>query len=149
LQSAQVRASYVRRCLAFSPRAARHQGLAMDWRQLDERIAGLSAEIEAVASADAGCDRLMSIPGLGPIIASATVAAIGAGGRAPPYQPHRPRALVPRPQSGKRHSDRRVSTWRNAPPRHLARRQSSRLPSGCRQLCTGGRCPPSRSRTLQ
>jgi len=36
----------------------------------------------------------MSIPGLGPIIASATVAAIGAGARAP-YQPHRPRALVP------------------------------------------------------
>jgi transposase len=53
--------------------------LAMDWRRLDERIDGLSAEIEAVASADAGCERLMSVPGIGPIIASATVAAIGTG----------------------------------------------------------------------
>jgi transposase len=53
--------------------------LAMDWRRLDDRIDGLSAEIEAVASADAGCERLMSVPGIGPIIASATVAAIGTG----------------------------------------------------------------------
>ena len=52
---------------------------AMDWRRLDERIEGLSAEIEAVAAADTGCERLMSFPGLGPIIASATVAAIGTG----------------------------------------------------------------------
>jgi hypothetical protein len=51
----------------------------MDWRRLDERIEGLSAEIEAVAAADTGCERLMSVPGLGPIIASATVAAIGTG----------------------------------------------------------------------
>jgi transposase len=64
----------------LSPRMLRViEALAMDWRRLDERIDGLSAEIEAVASADAGCDRLMSIPGLGPIIASATVAAIGTG----------------------------------------------------------------------
>ncbi len=68
----------------LSPRMLRViEALAMDSRQLDERIDGLSAEIEAVASADAGCDRLMSIPGLGPIIAIATVAAIGAGLPAP------------------------------------------------------------------
>jgi transposase len=59
----------------------------MDWRQLDERIDGLSAEKSRLFSANAGCDRLMSIPGLGPIIASATVAAIGAGGRARPTSP--------------------------------------------------------------
>ena len=55
------------------------EGLAGDWRRLDERIKGLSREIEAMARQDAGCERLMSVPGIGPIIASATVAAIGTG----------------------------------------------------------------------
>ena len=55
------------------------EGLASDWRCLDERIEGLSGEIEAMARQDAGCERLMSVPGIGPIIASATVAAIGTG----------------------------------------------------------------------
>ena len=32
-----------------------------------------------MARQDAGCERLMSVPGIGPIIASATVAAIGTG----------------------------------------------------------------------
>ena len=55
------------------------EGLADDWRRLDERIEGLSREIEAMARQDAGCARLMSVPGIGPIIASAMVAAIGTG----------------------------------------------------------------------
>src|SRR6202158_2935516 len=55
------------------------EGLAGDWRRLDERIEGLSSEIEAVARQDAGCERLMSVPGIGPIISSAMVAAIGSG----------------------------------------------------------------------
>jgi transposase len=55
------------------------EDLAGDWRRLDERIEGLSDEIEALARRDAGCERLMSVPGVGPIIASAMVAAIGAG----------------------------------------------------------------------
>ena len=50
-----------------------------DWRRLDERIEGLSGEIEAIARQDAGCERLMSVPGIGPIISSAMVAAIGSG----------------------------------------------------------------------
>ena len=54
------------------------EDLASDWRRLDERIEGLSGEIEAIAHRDAGCERLMSVPGIGPIISSATVAAIGA-----------------------------------------------------------------------
>jgi transposase len=54
-------------------------GLADDWRRLDQRIEGLSREIEAIARQDVGCERLMSVPGIGPIIASATVAAIGTG----------------------------------------------------------------------
>jgi len=53
--------------------------LVQDWRRLDERIAAVSAEIEALAKQDAGCQRLMSIPGVGPIISSAVVAAIGNG----------------------------------------------------------------------
>jgi len=55
------------------------EGLAADWRWLDERIEGLSREIEELAKRDAGCERLMSIPGIGPIISSAMVAAIGTG----------------------------------------------------------------------
>jgi transposase len=64
----------------LSPRMVRViEDLAADWRQLDERIEALSTEIEAVARRDTGCERLMSVPGIGPIISSATVAAIGTG----------------------------------------------------------------------
>src|SRR4249920_134799 len=44
------------------------EGLAADCRRLDERIEGLSGEIEELAKRDAGCERLMSIPGIGPIM---------------------------------------------------------------------------------
>jgi transposase len=64
----------------LSPRMVRViEDLAADWRQLDERIEALSTEIEALARRDTGCARLMSVPGIGPIISSATVAAIGTG----------------------------------------------------------------------
>jgi transposase len=64
----------------LSPRMVRViEDLSGDWRRLDERIEGLSSEIEAIARQDAGCERLMSVPGIGPIISSAMVAAIGAG----------------------------------------------------------------------
>jgi transposase len=64
----------------LSPRMVRIiEGLAGDWRRLDERVESLSREIEAVARQDAGCERLMSVPGVGPIISSAMVAAIGTG----------------------------------------------------------------------
>jgi transposase len=64
----------------LSPRMVRMiEGLTGDWRRLDERIDGLSGEIEAIARRDAGCERLMSVPGIGPIISSAMVAAIGTG----------------------------------------------------------------------
>ena len=53
--------------------------LAQDWRRLDERIAAVSAEIEALAWQDDSCQRLMTVPGVGPIISSAVVAAIGNG----------------------------------------------------------------------
>jgi len=67
-------------CDALSPRMMRViEDLAGDWRRLDERIEGLSSEIEVLARRDVGCERLMSVPGIGPIISSAMVAAIGAG----------------------------------------------------------------------
>src|SRR5215468_9610487 len=43
--------------------------LASDWRRLDERIDRLSQEIEALARQDPACERLMTVPGIGPIIA--------------------------------------------------------------------------------
>jgi transposase len=53
------------------------EDLAADWRRLEERIEGLSGEIERLARQDKGCERLMTVPGIGPIISSAMVAAIG------------------------------------------------------------------------
>jgi transposase len=50
-----------------------------DWRRLDDRIAIVSAEIEALVEEDDACQRLMTVPGIGPIISSAVVAAIGDG----------------------------------------------------------------------
>src|SRR5499433_2314214 len=65
---------------ALSPRMLRIlEDLSADWRRLDARIADLSGEIEALACQDQGCERLMSVPGIGPIISSAMVAAIGTG----------------------------------------------------------------------
>lgn len=67
-------------CEVLSPRMVRTlEDLACDWRRLDERIEKLSGEIEALARADANCERLMSVPGIGPLISSAVVSAIGGG----------------------------------------------------------------------
>src|SRR5881227_1697699 len=64
----------------LSPRMLRViEELAGDWRRLDERIEGLSSEIEVLARRDVGCERLMTVPGIGPIISSAMVAAVGTG----------------------------------------------------------------------
>jgi hypothetical protein len=57
----------------LSPRILRViEELAGDWRRLDQRIDGLSGEIEALARQDQACSRLMTVPGLGPIISSAS-----------------------------------------------------------------------------
>jgi len=64
----------------LSPRMLRViEDLAEDWRRLDERIDALSDEIMTLARQDKGCERLMTVPGIGPIISSAMVAAIGSG----------------------------------------------------------------------
>ena len=55
------------------------RGLAEDWRYLDGRINALSSEIKAIAKRNAECKRLMTVPGVGPTISTAMVAAIGTG----------------------------------------------------------------------
>jgi transposase len=55
------------------------EDLSGDWRRLDERIEAISGEIEALARQDQACERLMTVPGIGPIVSSAMVAAIGTG----------------------------------------------------------------------
>jgi hypothetical protein len=61
-----------------------------DWHRLDERIEGLSTDIKALADQDPACERLMSVPGIGPIISSAMVAATGNG--AASYMANLPRS---------------------------------------------------------
>jgi transposase len=64
----------------LSPRMLRIIGaLAADWRGLDSRIEAVSGEIDALAKDDSACERLMTVPGIGPFVSSATVAAIGTG----------------------------------------------------------------------
>jgi transposase len=64
----------------LSPRMVRIvENLVGDWSHLDERIENMTDEIEALARGDASCRQLMTVPGIGPIIASAMVAAIGNG----------------------------------------------------------------------
>src|SRR5947209_17410917 len=55
------------------------EDLCTDWRYLDERIETVSNEIETLSEQDVGAKRLMTVPGIGPIISTATVAAIGSG----------------------------------------------------------------------
>ena len=44
-----------------------------------ERIEVVTDEIETLAKSDGSCRRVMTVPGIGPIISSAMVAAIGSG----------------------------------------------------------------------
>src|SRR6516162_1700083 len=55
------------------------EDLCTDWRHLDKRIETVSKEIETLSEQDDGAKRLMTVPGIGPIISIATVAAIGTG----------------------------------------------------------------------
>lgn len=64
----------------ISPRMRRVLiGLRDDWRGLDERIDRVSDEIKEISRSEENCMRIMSIPGVGPMISTAMVAAIGKG----------------------------------------------------------------------
>jgi len=54
-------------------------GLQQDWIWIDKRIEMTTSEIETVSKSEASCQRLMTIPGIGPIISTAVVAAVGNG----------------------------------------------------------------------
>ena len=50
-----------------------------EWKIVEDQIKGLSLELERISAADPGCTRIRQIPGIGPIVATAIVAAIGNG----------------------------------------------------------------------
>ena len=50
-----------------------------EWRTVEQQIEELGDELERISAADAGCTRLRQIPGIGPVVATAIVAAIGNG----------------------------------------------------------------------
>lgn len=54
-------------------------GLHEDWLWLDGRIETITKEIEQISQREGNCLRLMSVPGVGPLISTAVVAAIGTG----------------------------------------------------------------------
>ncbi len=54
-------------------------GLYEDWLWLDERIETVSKEIEEISRKEESCRRLMAIPGIGPLVSTAIVAAVGTG----------------------------------------------------------------------
>jgi transposase len=64
----------------ISPRTAKLiHGLYDDWCGLDERIETVTQDIEELSQAEPKCQRLMSVPGVGPLISTAVVAAISTG----------------------------------------------------------------------
>jgi len=46
-----------------------------EWKTVEQQIEELSDELERISAADAGCTRIRQIPGIGPIVATAIVAA--------------------------------------------------------------------------
>jgi transposase len=50
-----------------------------EWKLVEQQIAALTDDLERIADSDAGCVRIRKIPGIGPIVATAIVAAIGNG----------------------------------------------------------------------
>jgi transposase len=55
------------------------QQLWDEWRGLETDIITVTKEIESIAANDVGCQRLLAIPGVGPLVATALVAAIADG----------------------------------------------------------------------
>src|SRR5262249_59860277 len=48
-----------------------------EWKQIEIDVRAITDEIERISNDDARCRRLRQIPGFGPLISTATVAAIG------------------------------------------------------------------------
>ena len=76
----QLREILAKRTDVLSPRMIGIiEDLSGDWRRLDERIERVTEEIEQLAHGSESCRQLMTVPGIGPLIASAMVAAIANG----------------------------------------------------------------------
>jgi transposase len=50
-----------------------------EWKTVEHQIKDLTEQLERISAADEGCTRIRQIPGIGPIVATAIVAAIGNG----------------------------------------------------------------------
>jgi transposase len=50
-----------------------------EWKLVEQQIEELNDELERISASDAGCTRIRQIPGIGPVVATAIVAAIGNG----------------------------------------------------------------------
>ena len=50
-----------------------------EWKVVEQQIENLDLELERISTSDAGCTRIRQIPGIGPVTATAIVAAIGNG----------------------------------------------------------------------
>jgi transposase len=50
-----------------------------EWKLVEQQIEELNDELERISTSDAGCTRIRQIPGIGPVVATAIVAAIGNG----------------------------------------------------------------------
>jgi transposase len=50
-----------------------------EWKTVEQQVLELTTQLERISDADAGCTRIRQIPGIGPIVATAIVAAIGNG----------------------------------------------------------------------
>ena len=53
--------------------------LWQEWKSLEEQIQLLSDEIEKIAGQDEACQRLLAVPGVGSLVATALVASVGNG----------------------------------------------------------------------
>jgi transposase len=51
----------------------------VEWNMLEDEIAEIDRDILSIASTDDACKRLQTVPGIGPMIATAMVAAVGNG----------------------------------------------------------------------
>jgi transposase len=49
------------------------------WKTVEQQIEELTDKLEQISASDAGCCSIRKIPGIGPIVATAIVAAIGNG----------------------------------------------------------------------
>jgi transposase len=50
-----------------------------EWKLVEQQIEELNDELERISASDAGCIRIRQIPGIGPVVATAIIAAVGNG----------------------------------------------------------------------